>query len=78
MPMISTLGVIKFPLSVGLNTLKRFDQGWREIIGGQIIYSFMVNYSKSVQVLQNNSLKTYLLTLVLWIVVLFSLSVLVS
>lgn len=44
-PVISTLGVIKLPLVLGLYSYKRFDQGWREFFGGQILYKQLKNYS---------------------------------
>lgn len=76
-PIISTLGVIKFPLNLGFLTLKRFDQGWREMLGGQIIYKSIRNSSSYVQILQNNNLKIYLITFILWIAILLRLAVLV-
>nr|YP_009338590.1 NADH dehydrogenase subunit 5 [Simulium variegatum]ANS71661.1 NADH dehydrogenase subunit 5 [Simulium variegatum] len=77
MPMISTLGVIKFPLNLGFSTLKSFDQGWSEMLGGQMIYNSMKNSSSFIQILQNNNLKIYLMTFILWIAILLSLAVLV-
>lgn len=77
MPIISTLGVIKFPLNLGFSALKSFDQGWREILGGQIIYNSIKNRSSFIQILQNNNLKIYLITFILWIAILLSLTVLV-
>nr|QLY90234.1 NADH dehydrogenase subunit 5 [Simulium lundstromi] len=76
MPMISTLGVIKFPLNVGFKTLKSFDQGWSEMLGGQMIYNSIKDYSSFIQVLQNNSLKIYLMTFILWVAILMSLAIL--
>nr|YP_009240893.1 NADH dehydrogenase subunit 5 [Simulium aureohirtum]AKN23380.1 NADH dehydrogenase subunit 5 [Simulium aureohirtum] len=77
MPMISTLGVIKFPLNVGFKTLKSFDQGWSEMLGGQMIYNTIKNNSSFIQVLQNNNLKIYLMTFILWVAILLSLVILV-
>uniref|UniRef100_UPI00315CF690 NADH dehydrogenase subunit 5 n=1 Tax=Simulium guiyangense TaxID=3123427 RepID=UPI00315CF690 len=77
MPMISTLGVIKFPLNLGFSALKSFDQGWSEMLGGQMIYNSIKNSSSFVQILQNNNLKIYLMTFILWIAILLSLAVLV-
>nr|QNE85968.1 NADH dehydrogenase subunit 5 [Simulium ornatum] len=76
MPMISTLGVIKFPLNLGFSALKSFDQGWSEMLGGQMIYNSMKNSSSFIQILQNNNLKIYLMTFILWIAILLSLAVL--
>nr|UOU85091.1 NADH dehydrogenase subunit 5 [Simulium erythrocephalum] len=77
MPMISTLGVIKFPLNLGFLTLKSFDQGWSEMLGGQMIYNSIKNSSSFIQILQNNNLKIYLMTFILWIAILLSLAILV-
>lgn len=58
-PLISTFGLVKYPLSLGLNSLKSFDQGWSEFLGGQKIYYFIYYFSASNQFLQNNNLKIY-------------------
>uniref|UniRef100_UPI0031F38734 NADH dehydrogenase subunit 5 n=1 Tax=Saropogon luteus TaxID=468801 RepID=UPI0031F38734 len=73
MPIISTYGILSSPLSLGSFVIKSFDQGWSEFIGGQKLYYMLVSYSKIVQVIQNNSLKIYLLIFVLWINVLLGL-----
>nr|UDF83750.1 NADH dehydrogenase subunit 5 [Trichopsidea sp.] len=72
MPYISTYGIIKYPLYLGGLVIKSFDQGWSEFIGGQMLYQTLVNYSKTNQIIQNNSLKIYLLTFVLWVILLVS------
>nr|QBF44162.1 NADH dehydrogenase subunit 5 [Simulium quinquestriatum] len=77
MPMISTLGVIKFPLNLGFSVLKSFDQGWSEMLGGQMIYNNLKNSSSFTQILQNNNLKIYLMSFILWIIILLSLAILV-
>ena len=69
-PVISTLGIIKLPLNLGLNYFKIFDQGWREYFGGQILYNQLKNYSLYIQEFQNNNLKIYLLSYLLWVFVL--------
>nr|WLS55598.1 NADH dehydrogenase subunit 5 [Meroplius fukuharai] len=71
MPYISTYGLIKFYLESGVSVVKSFDQGWSEYLGSQNLYNNLVNYSKMYLLLHNNSFKIYLLTFVLWIVVLF-------
>jgi len=76
-PIISTLGVIKFPLNLGFNVYKSFDQGWREILGGQIIYNSIRKTSSFIQILQNNNLKIYLITFILWIAILLRLAIFV-
>nr|QBF44175.1 NADH dehydrogenase subunit 5 [Thaumalea sp. ZK-2019] len=75
MPFLSTLGSVKFPLLMGFNTLKSFDQGWSEYFGGQMMYNSLKNYAGLLQVLQNNNLKIYLMTFFLWIMVLIGLMI---
>nr|WDR45091.1 NADH dehydrogenase subunit 5 [Sabethes quasicyaneus] len=67
MPMISTLGIIKSPLILGLKCFKMFDQGWSEYFGGQMLYNELKNYSLYVQEFQNNNLKIYLMSYLLWL-----------
>nr|WGM80968.1 NADH dehydrogenase subunit 5 [Homoneura picta] len=73
MPYISTYGLIKSPLMVGGLVNKSFDQGWSEYFGGQNLYMNLVKYSNINNMIQNNSLKIYLMTFILWMVVLFCL-----
>nr|YP_011013760.1 NADH dehydrogenase subunit 5 [Bittacus lii]WPY71128.1 NADH dehydrogenase subunit 5 [Bittacus lii] len=70
MPALSTHGVNFYPLSVGQKIVKGFDQGWSEFFGGQGLYKSLSFQSKMIQMLQNNDLKVYLITFVLWIIVL--------
>nr|AFL93389.1 NADH dehydrogenase subunit 5 [Liriomyza sativae] len=70
MPMISTYGIIYYPFYIGNQTVKSFDQGWLEYFGSQNIYSRLVYYSQFNNILQNNNLKIFLLTFVIWIVIL--------
>nr|YP_004778158.1 NADH dehydrogenase subunit 5 [Liriomyza sativae]ADO79012.1 NADH dehydrogenase subunit 5 [Liriomyza sativae] len=70
MPMISTYGIIYYPFYIGNQTVKSFDQGWSEYFGSQNIYSRLVYYSQFNNILQNNNLKIFLLTFVIWIVIL--------
>nr|YP_009479355.1 NADH dehydrogenase subunit 5 [Sabethes chloropterus]AVV61091.1 NADH dehydrogenase subunit 5 [Sabethes chloropterus] len=67
MPVISTLGIIKMPLILGLNCFKIFDQGWSEYFGAQMLYIQLKNYSLYVQEFQNNNLKIYLMSYLLWL-----------
>nr|AFO73399.1 NADH dehydrogenase subunit 5 [Anopheles punctulatus] len=78
MPLISTLGVINFPLKLGLYSYKSFDQGWSEFFGGQMLYNQLKTYSLYLQEFQNNSLKIYLLSYMLWFIILLMLIVLVN
>nr|YP_009437853.1 NADH dehydrogenase subunit 5 [Sarcophaga misera]ATG33300.1 NADH dehydrogenase subunit 5 [Sarcophaga misera] len=71
MPYISTYGIMNYPLVVGKLAVKSFDQGWSEYFGGQQLYYNLVKNSQLNQVLQNNNLKVYLLSFILWIVVMY-------
>lgn len=71
-PIISTIGIIYYPLIIGFKINKSFDLGWREYLGGQIIYFLSKNKSVYFQVLQNNNIKIYLLSFILWLIILFS------
>nr|YP_010621181.1 NADH dehydrogenase subunit 5 [Sargus mactans]WBF90460.1 NADH dehydrogenase subunit 5 [Sargus mactans] len=69
MPYISTYGVIYYPLNIGKVSYKGLDQGWSEYFGSQMIYYLLTKYSKYYQLFQNNSLKLYLITFVLWMII---------
>lgn len=69
-PVISTLGIVKGSVIIGLNSYKNFDQGWSEYFGGQILYNQLKFYSLYIQEFQNNNLKIYLLSYILWVIVL--------
>nr|YP_009560228.1 NADH dehydrogenase subunit 5 [Oxysarcodexia avuncula]QAA79126.1 NADH dehydrogenase subunit 5 [Oxysarcodexia avuncula] len=71
MPYISTYGIMNYSLIVGQMAVKSFDQGWSEYFGGQQLYSNLVKNSQLNQMLQNNNLKVYLLSFVLWIIILY-------
>lgn len=68
MPLISTLGLVNYPLILGEKTLKSLDQGWSEYFGGQKIYSTIVYFSVINQFLQNNNLKVYFIIFVFWVI----------
>nr|YP_004934865.1 NADH dehydrogenase subunit 5 [Paracladura trichoptera]AET13116.1 NADH dehydrogenase subunit 5 [Paracladura trichoptera] len=70
MPYISTIGINYIPLYLGLKAMKNFDYGWSEYFGGQLLYFSLKNYSMLMQVLQNNSLKTYFMGFILWVILL--------
>nr|YP_009942423.1 NADH dehydrogenase subunit 5 [Anax parthenope]QOC71592.1 NADH dehydrogenase subunit 5 [Anax parthenope] len=67
MPFISTRGIYIYPIGVGGNMLKSFDQGWCEYFGAQGLYSSFKNLTQFNQSYQNNFLKIYLIFFVLWI-----------
>nr|AGC22233.1 NADH dehydrogenase subunit 5 [Anopheles minimus]AGC22238.1 NADH dehydrogenase subunit 5 [Anopheles minimus]AGC22239.1 NADH dehydrogenase subunit 5 [Anopheles minimus]AGC22241.1 NADH dehydrogenase subunit 5 [Anopheles minimus]AGC22242.1 NADH dehydrogenase subunit 5 [Anopheles minimus] len=78
MPVISTLGVVNYPLKLGLYSYKSFDQGWSEFFGSQMIYFQLKNYSLYLQEFQKNNLKIYLLSYMLWFIILLMLVVMVN
>nr|QXT45754.1 NADH dehydrogenase subunit 5 [Heptageniidae sp. YW03BF02] len=69
MPFLSTYGVSSTPLLYGTNLVKSMDQGWSEKFGGQGIYSSLQSSSVWSQWLQDNDLKIYLTTFVLWVLI---------
>nr|QIC19208.1 NADH dehydrogenase subunit 5 [Ocydromia sp. DY-2020] len=74
MPYLSTYGIIFYPLNMGVLVMKSFDQGWSEYFGAQKLYQNLTTYSRLNQVIQNNNLKIYLLTFILWIMILLGIS----
>nr|QLY89608.1 NADH dehydrogenase subunit 5 [Rachispoda cryptochaeta] len=75
MPYMSTFGIMKYPLILGGVVFKSFDQGWSEYFGGQYLYFNLVKYSQISLMIQNNNLKIYLMTFVLWVIILFNLMI---
>nr|UXW93419.1 NADH dehydrogenase subunit 5 [Blasticotoma sp. 'tegularis'] len=60
MPVLSTMGVIKYPLEMGGYLMKNMDQGWSEIFGGKMIYFSLINISKINEWIQYNLFSVYL------------------
>nr|YP_010519745.1 NADH dehydrogenase subunit 5 [Furcilarnaca wufengensis]UXP34260.1 NADH dehydrogenase subunit 5 [Furcilarnaca wufengensis]UXP34342.1 NADH dehydrogenase subunit 5 [Furcilarnaca wufengensis] len=77
MPSLSTYGVNYYFLSVGELIYSIFDQGWSEEFGGQTVYLMSVDYSLMNQVYQNNELKVYLISFVVWVIILMGLIVII-
>nr|AQM39883.1 NADH dehydrogenase subunit 5 [Ruspolia sp. ZJZ-2017] len=75
MPFISTYGVNYYPLLLGSRIHSSFDQGWSEDWGGQMFYNWSIEYSSVVQWWQNNNLKIYLVSFVLWVIILVTLMI---
>nr|UOU85130.1 NADH dehydrogenase subunit 5 [Tipula paludosa] len=75
MPVLSTLGVIYYPLMVGKSVYDNMDQGWSEQLGAQNMYQVFIKGSLINQMMQNNNLKIYLLSFVLWFIMLLILSI---
>nr|WRO44595.1 NADH dehydrogenase subunit 5 [Hypoderma pantholopsum] len=71
MPYISTYGVINYYLIFGKMIMKSFDSGWSEYFGGQRLYLSLVSSSKLNQVMQNNNLSVYLMTFIIWVLMLY-------
>nr|YP_009511982.1 NADH dehydrogenase subunit 5 [Aristeus virilis]AXI97909.1 NADH dehydrogenase subunit 5 [Aristeus virilis] len=71
MPYLSTYGVSKNFLGGGEMYQKIGDMGWSEYYGGQGIYSVTTKGAGYLQVLQDNSMKVYMLSFLLWFIILF-------
>nr|YP_009175506.1 NADH dehydrogenase subunit 5 [Phyllomimus detersus]ALG66358.1 NADH dehydrogenase subunit 5 [Phyllomimus detersus] len=70
MPNLTTKGLSLTPLVLGDKILKVVDQGWSEEFGGQGFYKKFGNFAQFLQLLQDNSLKVYLLSFVGWMLLL--------
>nr|YP_009338603.1 NADH dehydrogenase subunit 5 [Chloronia mirifica]ANT70540.1 NADH dehydrogenase subunit 5 [Chloronia mirifica] len=70
MPILSTKFVSKLFLILGLKIIKSIDQGWSEMFGGQGIYLFIKNNSMINQYFQMNNLKIFLLSFIVWLIIL--------
>nr|URX53222.1 NADH dehydrogenase subunit 5 [Rugitermes laticollis] len=70
MPYFSTYGLSSSPLSLGYRSLKNFDLGWSERLGGYGIYWLLIHMSGMNQWWQYNSIKVFLMFFVMWVVVL--------
>jgi NADH-ubiquinone oxidoreductase chain 5 len=62
------VGLGLYPLVLGFNSLKAFDQGWSEYFGGQKIYPLLKYGAVIGQFAQNNNLKVYLLMFIFWVI----------
>nr|WGO57776.1 NADH dehydrogenase subunit 5 [Episymploce sp.] len=69
MPYIFTYGICYYPLIIGYNSLKSFDNGWNEYFGGQGLYYLFMKMSGVNQWWQYNNLKMFMLFFVMWIIV---------
>nr|QTX96604.1 NADH dehydrogenase subunit 5 [Macrobrachium rosenbergii]QTX96617.1 NADH dehydrogenase subunit 5 [Macrobrachium rosenbergii]UPO69326.1 NADH dehydrogenase subunit 5 [Macrobrachium rosenbergii]UVU21267.1 NADH dehydrogenase subunit 5 [Macrobrachium rosenbergii] len=68
MPLLSTIGVSRKVLGGGSIYSQLGDGGWSEYYGGQGIYSTLMKSSGYLQSVQENSIKTYLVILLVWLV----------
>lgn len=73
LPFISTYGVSYTPQALGGRVVKSFDHGWSEYFGAQGLYQIFTGWSKINQWWQNNDLKTYLISFILWVIILLCL-----
>nr|YP_010498968.1 NADH dehydrogenase subunit 5 [Polypedilum henicurum]UWR98464.1 NADH dehydrogenase subunit 5 [Polypedilum henicurum] len=71
MPLISTVGMIFYPLKYGFKLFKFIDQGWTEFFGIQQIFSYFMGSSKYFQMVQFNNLKIHLMLFCFWVMILF-------
>nr|AJF48480.1 NADH dehydrogenase subunit 5 [Sweltsa longistyla] len=78
LPFLSTYGVSYTPLQLGSYVFKSFDQGWSEYCGAQGLYKTFTSWSTINQGWQNNDLKTYLISFMMWIIILLVLVALYS
>nr|YP_010728418.1 NADH dehydrogenase subunit 5 [Stictochironomus akizukii]WEF49646.1 NADH dehydrogenase subunit 5 [Stictochironomus akizukii] len=73
MPVISTVGLVYYPILFSFKLFKNLDQGWVEFFGSQQIFSNFSFMSKIVQIFQFNNLKIHLTLLSLWFMILVAL-----
>nr|QWZ46434.1 NADH dehydrogenase subunit 5 [Stenomorpha obovata] len=73
MPLISTYGISYYPVMMGSFLYKNLDQGWFEYFGAQKIHGFMVDNSKSLQIIFNNNIKLFFILFIMWMVLLIML-----
>jgi NADH-ubiquinone oxidoreductase chain 5 len=69
MPYISTRGVSPIFLSFGSSLIKSFDQGWCEFFGGQGLFRFFRLNSVIIQFLQLNLIKIYLMSFLIFLLI---------
>nr|DAZ87541.1 TPA_asm: NADH dehydrogenase subunit 5 [Trichosia splendens] len=69
MPLISTIGLMKPSLKLS-GYIKLMEQGWSEYFGAQTLYNYLKKMSILYQLLHFNNLKLYLLSFMLWLILL--------
>jgi len=70
-PFLSTQGISKNFLKRGSMFQRVGDIGWSEYYGGQGVYKIIRRNSTYSQVFQDNNIKVYILSFLLWVIVLF-------
>nr|WOR81077.1 NADH dehydrogenase subunit 5 [Anaspides richardsoni] len=73
MPLLSSWWMSNKILKIAKNYQKSGDYGWYEFYGGQGAFKWVMNKSSFVQMLQDNSLKVYMVMFLVWAVGLMSL-----
>nr|YP_010988733.1 NADH dehydrogenase subunit 5 [Anaspides spinulae]WOR81090.1 NADH dehydrogenase subunit 5 [Anaspides spinulae] len=73
MPLLSSWWMSNKIFKIAKNYQKSGDYGWYEFYGGQGVFKWVMNKSKFVQMLQDNSLKVYMVMFLVWVVGLMSL-----
>nr|WOR81064.1 NADH dehydrogenase subunit 5 [Anaspides richardsoni] len=68
MPLLSSWWVSNKIFKIAKNYQKSGDYGWYEFYGGQGVFKWMMNKSSFVQMLQDNSLKVYMVMFLVWVV----------
>nr|YP_009707722.1 NADH dehydrogenase subunit 5 [Palaemon sinensis]QES95229.1 NADH dehydrogenase subunit 5 [Palaemon sinensis] len=68
LPLLSTLGSATWVLKSGVFYYQLADSGWSESWGGQGMYSILTSKSKILQSIQENSIKIYLMMVLVWMV----------
>nr|QJQ27732.1 NADH dehydrogenase subunit 5 [Catocala electa] len=69
MPTLSIYGLSYYFLNFGQNLLKNIDMGWSEIYSGWGLMSIMKKYSIFYNFYQMNSLKIYLFSFIIWMMI---------
>lgn len=67
-PVLSTIGVVHYPILLRLKLYKTLDQGWFEFFGIQQIFKIFIKFSTIIQFIQFNNLKIHLTLFVFWII----------
>nr|WOR81168.1 NADH dehydrogenase subunit 5 [Anaspides swaini] len=73
MPLLSSWWMSNKIFKIAKNYQKSGDYGWYEVYGGQGVFKWVMNKSSFVQMLQDNSLKVYMMMFLVWVVGLMSL-----
>nr|YP_010267114.1 NADH dehydrogenase subunit 5 [Chilkasa falcata]UIF93659.1 NADH dehydrogenase subunit 5 [Chilkasa falcata] len=69
MPNLSTYGLSYYFLNFGQNLLKNIDMGWSEVYSGWGMMEIVKKYSIFYNFLQMNSLKIYLFSFIIWMMI---------